>query len=65
MIRGLLDLPRRQKQFISVVVDVVLLYCAFWSALALRFETLSPDIAPYRWQLIVAPLLAVPDKPSR
>ena len=60
MIRGLLDLPRRQKQFISVVVDVVLLYCAFWSALALRFETLSPDIAPYRWQLIVAPLLAVP-----
>lgn len=60
MIRSFLALPRRTKQFISVLVDVALLTLAFWSALALRFDTFSPDITPYKSQLIAAPLLAIP-----
>ena len=60
MIRGFLALPRRLKQLTSVVVDWVLLTLAFWSALALRFETFTPEVGPYFWQLIAAPLLAIP-----
>ena len=60
MIKRFLKLPRRQKQVIAVVTDYVLLVFAFWSALALRFETLAPDISSYGWQMFVAPLLAIP-----
>ena len=60
MIRRFLSLPRRAKQFISGVVDLVLLALAFCSALALRFETLIPDVHVYGWQIIAAPLLAIP-----
>lgn len=60
MIRKLLSMPRRQKQAIAVLTDLVLLYAAFWTALALRFETWSPDLATYGWQMAAAPLLAIP-----
>lgn len=60
IIKKFLSLPRRQKQFISMAVDTVLLAFAFWSALALRFETFSPELSVYFWQLIVAPFLAIP-----
>ena len=60
MIRGFLALPRRMKQLISVAVDLALLTLAFWSALALRFETFSPEVAPYASQMVAAPLLAIP-----
>lgn len=54
------SLSRRQKQTVAVVADLVLLFAAFWTALVLRFETLSPDIAFYGWQMIAAPLFAIP-----
>jgi FlaA1/EpsC-like NDP-sugar epimerase len=60
MIRRFISLPRRQKQAISFAADLVLLLLAFWSALALRFETWNPELAPYVWQMLAAPLLAVP-----
>ncbi len=60
MLKPFLKLPRRQKQLIAVATDYVLLLFAFWSALALRFETLTPSISGYGWQMLVAPLLAVP-----
>lgn len=60
MLKRFLSLPRRRKQAIAVVSDFVLLLFAFWSALALRFETWMPDVAPYQSQLLVAPLLAIP-----
>lgn len=60
MLRSFLKLPRRQKQFVAVVADYVLLVFAFWSALALRFETLSPNYSGYGWQMLVAPMLAIP-----
>lgn len=60
MLKPFLKLPRRQKQLIAVVTDYVLLLLAFWSALALRFETLTPNYAGYGWQMLVAPILAIP-----
>jgi len=60
MLKQFLKLPRRQKQLVAVVTDYVLLVFAFWSALALRFETLTPGFSGYGWQMLVAPLLAIP-----
>ena len=60
MIQRFISLPRRYKQAISFAADFVLLLLAFWSAIALRFETFMPEVAPYDWQMIAAPLLAIP-----
>jgi FlaA1/EpsC-like NDP-sugar epimerase len=60
MIQRFLSLPRKHKQAISLAADFVLLLLAFWSALALRFETWNPELAPYGWQMLIAPLLAIP-----
>lgn len=60
MIRRFLALPRRTKQLISIAIDQMLLMGAFWSAVALRFETWTPDIASYYGQMVAAPLLAIP-----
>ena len=60
MLKTFLSLSRRHKQAISVATDFVLLLLAFWSALALRFETWNPALAPYGWQMLAAPLLAIP-----
>lgn len=55
-----LSLPRRKKQLIAVVTDLFLLPLAFFSALALRFETLTPSLTGYGWQMLAAPVLAIP-----
>lgn len=55
-----LSMSRRKKQLIAVATDYCLLVFAFWSALALRFETWSPALTGYDWQMIAAPLLAIP-----
>ena len=60
MLNKFLKLPRRHKQLIAVVTDYVVLLFAFWSALALRFETWSPPLSDYGWQMWLAPLLAIP-----
>ena len=60
MLKGFLWFPRRTKQAIAVVTDWALLSAAFWSALALRFETWNPVLAGYGWQMLAAPLLAIP-----
>ncbi len=60
MLSPFYSLPRRHKQFIAVGADFVLLLFAFWSALVLRFETVSPDLNTYGWQMVAAPLLAIP-----
>lgn len=60
MIKIFLSLSRRKKQVIAVATDLLLLLLAFWSALALRFETWTPNIAAYQSQMLVAPLLAIP-----
>ena len=60
MIQSFISLPRRYKQAISFAADFGLLLLAFWSAIALRFETFMPEVAPYAWQMVAAPLLAIP-----
>ena len=60
MLKYILRLPRREKQLIAVIVDYVLLLTAFWSALAFRFETFTPVLSGYGWQMWVAPWLAIP-----
>ena len=60
MLKTFLKLSRRKKQLVAVVTDYVLLFFAFWSALALRFETLTPDYSSYGWQMFAAPILAIP-----
>ncbi|MCL2523725.1 MAG: polysaccharide biosynthesis protein [Betaproteobacteria bacterium] len=61
MLKKFLELPRRQKQLVSVAIDLVLLLTAYWSALVLRFETFTPpDFRLYIWQMVAAPLLAIP-----
>jgi len=60
MLKHFLSLRRRHKQLIAVCVDIVLLLLAFWSALVLRFEALRPDLVTYGWQMVAAPLLAIP-----
>ena len=60
MLKFFLRLPRRHKQVIAVATDYTLLLTAFWSALALRFESLTPALSGYGWQMLVAPVLAIP-----
>lgn len=60
MLRFFLKLSRRQKQLVAVATDYILLLIAFWSALALRFETLAPGYSAYGWQMFAAPILAIP-----
>ena len=60
MLKPFLKLPRRHKQLLAVGTDYVLLFLAFLSALVLRFETPASAISNYGWQMLVAPLLAIP-----
>ena len=60
MLRPFLKLPRRHKQILAVAVDSVQLLVAFWSALVFRFDTLNPPLFDHGWQMLVAPLLAIP-----
>lgn len=60
VLKRFLSLSRRQKQALAIGTDFVLLSFAFWSALALRFDTWNPVLAGYSWQMLAAPLLAIP-----
>lgn len=60
MLKSFLKLSRRKKQGVAICFDFFLLIFAFWSALALRFETFAPDFTPYLWLMITAPLAAIP-----
>ncbi|WP_300454572.1 nucleoside-diphosphate sugar epimerase/dehydratase [Accumulibacter sp.] len=60
MLKAFLSLPRRHKQAIAVATDFLLLLLAFWSALALRFETWNPQLTGHGWQMLAAPLVAIP-----
>ena len=60
MLKPFLKLSRRKKQLIAITIDCVLLIFAFWSALAFRFETLNPSLVGHGWQMLMAPILAIP-----
>ena len=42
LIRSVLSLPRPFKRAISLVIDSVFLFCAFWLALFMRLDSFSP-----------------------
>jgi FlaA1/EpsC-like NDP-sugar epimerase len=56
MFKKIVLLPRKFKIIIMLLCDVLLLPVAFWTAIALRLGTLSPDVSHY-WVLF--PLLVV------
>jgi len=60
MMKVFLSMSRRRKQAISIIVDFVLLLFAFWSAIALRLESAWPNVDAYKWQMVAAPVLAIP-----
>lgn len=57
---ALSTLPRRYKMLIMILADVILLPLALWSAIALRYGTIEPDVEAYAWLFAVVPLYTVP-----
>ena len=55
-----LALPRRVKQLILALVDLVLLLVALWAAFAIRFETVDIPFTRLYPVGFIAPLIAVP-----
>mgnify|MGYP000495302136 CR=1 FL=1 len=52
IVQGLFALKRVQKQWVSVVVDAVLLFVAFWLAMLVRLENISVLFEGHYWVLI-------------
>lgn len=53
-------LPRIVKIFLMLFCDVLLLPLAFWSAVALRLGTFSPDVTSFYWLFFIVPFITVP-----
>ncbi|ALO33672.1 nucleoside-diphosphate sugar epimerase [Colwellia sp. MT41] len=56
LIKSVLSLPRPYKRAISLLIDSVFLFCAFWLAFFMRLESFSPLFNPDYW-LIFAGVL--------
>ena len=58
----LLNLSRRQKRFIQVATDILLVWLALWFAFVVRLgidEMINP-VKVHFWLFIAAPLIAIP-----
>lgn len=60
MFRQIVLLPRIYKILIMLSCDVLLLPLAFWTAIALRLGTLSPDVSNYRSLFLILIVLTIP-----
>lgn len=60
LVLRLINLPRRYKIFVMLLCDAVLLPLALWSAIALRFGTVAPDIRGYIWLFFLLPVATLP-----
>lgn len=60
--QGLLQLPRRQKRFLQVVIDVALIWLALWLSFALRLGELdaAQPFDGHGWLFLLAPIIALP-----
>lgn len=58
----LVGLPRRQKRFLQVVVDIVLVWGALWLAFVVRlgFDDLNNPFVVHLWLFLSAPVIAIP-----
>jgi FlaA1/EpsC-like NDP-sugar epimerase len=60
IVARLLKWPRRQKQALILVVDVLSIESALWLAFALRMDTIYVPEGDALWLFFIAPLLALP-----
>ncbi|MFM6929680.1 MAG: polysaccharide biosynthesis protein [Bdellovibrio sp.] len=60
MYTRLATLPRKVKLLILFFCDIILLPLALWSAIALRYGTIHPDVQIYWWVFIIVPFVTVP-----
>ncbi|WP_411389587.1 polysaccharide biosynthesis protein [Pseudomonas sp. MPB23] len=58
----LVGLPRRQKRFLQVIVDIVLVWAALWLAFVVRlgFDDLNNPFVVHLWLFLSAPVIAIP-----
>ena len=58
----LLNLSRRQKRFIQVITDVILVWFALWLAFVVRLglDDMINPVKAHVWLFVVAPLIAIP-----
>ncbi|MDR9874051.1 nucleoside-diphosphate sugar epimerase/dehydratase [Pseudomonas allii] len=58
----LVGLPRRQKRFLQVVTDIVLVWGALWLAFVVRlgFDDLNNPFVVHLWLFLSAPVIAIP-----
>lgn len=58
----LLGLPRRQKRFLQVATDIVLVWIALWLAFVVRlgFDDLNNPFVVHLWLFLSAPVIAIP-----
>jgi FlaA1/EpsC-like NDP-sugar epimerase len=60
MLKYLVSMPRRQKQFLMVMCDSIILPFSFWAAVALRLSTWQPVVPSLHLIFVIIPLIAVP-----
>ena len=56
LIKSVLSLPRPYKRAISLLIDSVFLFCAFWLALFMRLDSLSPIFEQGYWLVFACSL---------
>lgn len=56
----IVQLPRKFKILIMLLCDIVLLPLAFWSAIAMRLGTLSPDVFDYKILFLLLIVFTIP-----
>jgi len=54
LIKPVLGLSRPFKRIISLLIDSLFLFCAFWLALIVRLDTLAPLFDQTYWQVLLA-----------
>jgi FlaA1/EpsC-like NDP-sugar epimerase len=59
-LKKLFDLRRRQKQFLMLIADCLLLPMAVWFSYAVRFGDWMPNLGSGVWLLIFAPIVSIP-----
>nr|WP_167654224.1 nucleoside-diphosphate sugar epimerase/dehydratase [Pseudomonas saxonica] len=59
---SLLGLPRRQKRFLQVLTDIVLVWTSLWLAFVVRLgiDEMSNPVKLHVWLFVAAPIVAIP-----
>lgn len=56
-----LELPRRQKQAVAAIADLIFVPLTFIAALVLYFDSMQPpEMTRYVWLILAAPIVSVP-----